>query len=161
MSGNGKFPDRRWPDLSEAERFMQHVSPEPNSGCWLWCAGVDRHGYGRFNTAKLKLVGAHRYSYELHRGAIPKGLNLDHLCRIPSCVNPQHLEPVTQRENVRRGLSGAWQRAKTHCPAGHLYSIENTRYLRNGSARECRLCNNAKTLARYHRKKGHENARRT
>ena len=69
--------------------------------CWIW-NGCVRNGYGLFRY-KEKVIGAHRFSYELLRGPIPKGLQLDHLCRVRNCVNPNHLEPVTQAENLRRG----------------------------------------------------------
>jgi hypothetical protein len=79
-------------------------------------------------------VSIHRYIYELFSGPIPVGLVLDHLCRVRHCVNPEHLEPVTIAENVRRGLKG---RMVTHCPKGHEYTPENT-YTYN--RRECRRC---------------------
>lgn len=70
--------------------------------CWLWEGAADAIGYGKFNPG-ARLIGAHRYSYQSMVGAIPAGLYLDHLCRNPRCVNPDHLEPVTHAENVRRG----------------------------------------------------------
>jgi len=86
--------------------FEANVMPEPNSGCWLWMGGTVKRGYGRFNIPR-RLGGqrrkAHQLSYELYRGLIPAGLELDHLCRVPSCVNPEHLEPVTHQMNVLRG----------------------------------------------------------
>ena len=81
------------------ERFWRFVSPEPNSGCWLW-TGADTRGYGALGKNGL----AHRVSFEMHVGPILPGLTLDHLCRTPACVNPAHLEPVTLAENVRRSL---------------------------------------------------------
>lgn len=95
--------------------FFAKVSPEPMSGCWLWTAGVNGDGYGMFGTGErtnrprkdrpscaTRVVCAHRWSWEFHCGAIPKGLTVDHLCRISCCVNPRHLELVTNAENVRR-----------------------------------------------------------
>ena len=70
--------------------------------CWLWQAMTDRAGYGRFHLGNLT-IPAHRWAYEFCVGSIGVGLNIDHLCRVSACVNPDHLEPVTQRENVRRG----------------------------------------------------------
>lgn len=128
-----------------AEAVLAHVSPEPNSGCWLWTGTINDSGYGRFNVSDRR-ERAHRLLYEYLKGPIPEGLILDHLCRVRSCVNPDHLEPVTQGENVRRGMAGATQRArqlaKTHCPHGHDYTPENTSYNWRG-ARVCRACRNA------------------
>jgi hypothetical protein len=73
-------------------------SVDAESGCWLWQRGIHHSGYA-FVARQL----AHRYVYELHRGPIPEGLTLDHLCRVRHCVNPEHLEPVTMTENLRRG----------------------------------------------------------
>ncbi|MBV5269024.1 MAG: HNH endonuclease, partial [Afipia sp.] len=82
--------------------FPNYVIPEPNTGCWLCHSANNQRGYGRLNIGGGKLVTAHRYSYELSVGPIPHGLELDHLCRQPCCVNPAHLEPVTPFENGRR-----------------------------------------------------------
>lgn len=120
------------------ERFWEKVMPEPNSGCWLWMAASDKHGYGRLGSGS-KLVLAHRFSYELHNGPIPSGLQLDHLCRVPACVNPAHLEPVTPGENVRRGNAGKYNADKTHCKRGHPLSGGNLRIETTGS-RRCRAC---------------------
>lgn len=115
---------------------------QKTDSCWLWVAGKDRRGYGRFAiNRKPKL--AHRVSYEFMTGKIPEGLVIDHLCRETSCVNPAHLEPVTVKENNRRGMAGevgaARQLAKTHCPKGHEYSEENT-YHYPDNRRKCRTC---------------------
>lgn len=134
------------------ERFEEKVMVDPNSGCWLWTGAVAPNGYGIFKGME-KLENAHRSSYKMHVGEIPAGLNLDHLCRVRSCVNPAHLEPVTHAENVRRGLSPAMftkaaierGHAKTHCPSGHPFSEENT-YIYNsptGPHRACRTCRRA------------------
>lgn len=88
------------------EHFENSYVAEPNSGCWLWTGYVAGNGYGiiygRFpdGTHQQK---AHRYGYQLIRGEVPSGLQLDHKCRTRCCVNPDHLEPVTQQENMRRG----------------------------------------------------------
>jgi hypothetical protein len=83
----------------------------------------------------------HRVAYELLVGPIPEGLELDHLCRNTRCVNPEHLEPVTGRENLMRAVSSwaAKNAAKTHCPQGHPYDEENTKVKRDGG-RACRAC---------------------
>lgn len=126
-------------------RFWEKVSPEPNSGCWLWDSNTLWNGYGTLTdmTHKNRSVLAHRFSYELHKGPIPKGLRIDHLCRVRGCVNPAHLEAVTHQENCRRGIAGqvngARVRAKTHCPKGHPYNGENL-YVSPRGTRHCKTC---------------------
>ena len=129
-----------------AARFEAKHVPEPNTGCWLWTSTSHSDGYG------LILVGgrrrlAHRLSYELHRGPIPEGLDLDHLCRQRCCVNPAHLEPVTVRVNILRGVSPAALHAvKTQCPRGHAYDDTNT-YRTPSGERKCRACHRAQVAA--------------
>ncbi len=127
--------------LTLLDRFMQFVLPEPMSGCWLWTGSCCSGGYGTFRVGGRKgnTVACHRFSYEEHRGPIPTGLDLDHLCRVRCCVNPWHLEPVTNAENTRRGLAGINMRSKTHCPKGHPYSEGNT-YLSKTNRRHCKTC---------------------
>jgi hypothetical protein len=85
----------------DESRFLSKVLKHPD-GCWEWTAGRSGGpGYGAFSLGQRK-VGAHRWSYENFVGPIPEGLELDHLCRNPGCVNPDHLEPVTRSENIRR-----------------------------------------------------------
>ena len=89
------------------QRFAEKVEPEPNSGCWLWSAGVERNGYGYF-WKDGKMRSAHRLSYEHHKGQIPDGLDIGHKWDVKSCVNPDHLEPLTHQQNIidawKRGL---------------------------------------------------------
>ena len=100
---------------------------------------------------------AHRVSYKIFVGEIPKGKELDHLCRNPACVNPRHMEAVSHRENLRRSPSGApaFHRSKTHCPQGHPYDKENTVVYRG--MRYCRACGK-KHKAAYAAKKRAEQA---
>jgi len=84
------------------ERLIGKMSVDGN-GCWIWLAAKDSSGYGRIGTSSYKTESAHRVVYRLVRGEIPAGLDLDHLCRIRACCNPDHLEPVTRAENLRRG----------------------------------------------------------
>lgn len=137
--------------VSPAERFWNAVMPEPMSGCWLWDGAYNNKGYGRLSVGSIAdgsagFAMAHRISFELHFGPIPESLELDHLCRNPSCVNPQHLEPVTHAENMKRGLLGNKEtnvgarlnREKTHCTRGHPYEGENL--YQYGSHRHCKEC---------------------
>lgn len=133
------------------ERFMSHVEKVTESGCWIWMASIGSGGYGKFGVGarpgkKLSQGSvsraAHQVAYELMFGPIPEGMDLDHLCRVRCCVNPQHLEPVTHQENCRRGIAAevatARNRAKTHCPRGHEYTPENTFVTQGG--RKCKAC---------------------
>lgn len=117
------------------DRFWNKVNKTEN--CWLWTKSLTAGGYGRFSVSGLGIL-AHRWAYEDARGPIPAGLELDHLCRIPACVNPDHLEAVTHTENVRRGNGG--RRPAEHCPRQHPYSPENTYIRPDGKGRGCRKC---------------------
>lgn len=89
-----------------SERFWEKVDKKGEDDCWLWTASHDHLGYGRFYVNDLKRkTGAHRVAYELVIGPIPPRLVIDHLCKNPPCVNPKHLEPVPQYENICRGSS--------------------------------------------------------
>lgn len=134
--------------IDVAERFWSKVDRSAGpDGCWLWTAGLDEAGYGRFNPTSRVKVKAHRFAYELLVGPIPDGLQLDHVydfgCRHRNCVNPAHLEPVTGRENTRRRrVNQGWPRNPSHCKHGHLFDEVNTGSRREGSRvwRSCRAC---------------------
>ena len=120
------------------------------SGCWEWLAGKDPSGYGSVRW-EGRTRGAHRVAYEVLVGPVPDGLELDHLCRNRACINPAHLEPVTRRENVRRGFGPAGICARrTHCPRGHAYDQPNTLLYRG--KRYCRACIAARYAGRSARR---------
>lgn len=105
--------------------------------CWIWLTKSNAP-YGDFRVGH-RTIKAYRFAYELLIGPVPAGLDLDHLCRITLCVNPDHLEPVTRAENTIRGLGGINQAIKTHCPQGHPYDEANTHRTKVGG-RACRAC---------------------
>ena len=141
------------PTTSEnvAERFWGKVLLDPHA-CWEWQGAKTYKGYGQIRINGTT-IGAHRVAYEMEVGPIPAGLHIDHLCRNPACVRPDHMEPVTQQENILRGEgTSAVNAGKTHCPAGHPYSDENTFYETrpNGRVgRRCKQCNAERCHYRY------------
>ncbi len=129
------------PKADTTQRFWDKVNK--THSCWNWIGGKDSSGYGVFRDKII--TSSHRFSYQLHKDKIPNGLEIDHLCRNRSCVNPDHLEVVTHQENTKRGNAGLHERIKTHCPQGHEYDKENTQITthKNGNyKRSCRMCNN-------------------
>jgi hypothetical protein len=133
---------------SKEERFWSRV--DKSGDCWLWTASRDYKGYGQFRLDG-KNRKAHRVAYQMLIGPIPVDLCIDHLCRVRHCVNPAHMEVVTNAENIRRGRTGAWERAITHCPTGHPYDETNT-YVYRGM-RNCRACNRERSRERRRREK--------
>ena len=127
------------------DELMPRIMPIPESGCWVWEGYITTKGYGELCRKRGPGHGTrrvHRIVYELLRGPIPAGLELDHLCRVRCCVNPDHLEIVTTRENTLRGKSPTIiNKMKTHCVHGHEFTPENTRR-RVGGGRACRACHN-------------------
>lgn len=141
--------------MTTEQRFWSYVDTTAGVlGCWPWL-GALASGYGSLSVRGTSRQ-AHRVGYELMVGPVPEGLQLDHLCRNRACCNPAHLEPVTLRENVRRGAAvrTGYQPGrvkvsptrKTHCRNGHAFTAENTYVWPNGQRRRCLTCH-----AREHR----------
>lgn len=126
--------------ISLAEKLDRHSIPEPMSGCWLWLARTNENGYGMLTIDGIPKL-AHRLSWERSGRLLVPGLVLDHRCRVRSCINPEHLRQVTQKENLLASgetLSGANAR-KTHCPQGHEYD-----WISGGNRPGRRLCKQCK-----------------
>lgn len=125
-----------------AEKYIHLFEIDAND-CWIWQGRKRDTGYG--------LAGrtyAHRFFYELLVAEIPPGFHVDHLCRVHECVNPDHLEAVTPRENILRGEGWAAKRAaQTHCNRGHAFTAANTRATATG--RRCITCHRAAAAAQY------------
>lgn len=118
-----------------------HLKYKVNAnGCWIWTGAALKSGYGLFTDENRKTVTAHRWSYRHFVAEIPQGSVIDHICRVPSCVNPRHLQATSQSHNIKRSLFAKQRRARTHCKNGHEYTIENTKYLPNRRGRICRAC---------------------
>lgn len=137
------------------ERLLSKVHPEDRgyaTPCWPYPGAVIRAtGYGRIRVAG-ETLGVHRVSYEVFVGPIPGGYDIDHLCRVRECFNPEHLEPVTRRVNAQRGAHGG---LITACPHGHAYTPENT-YVSKVGHRLCRTCNRDRQRQRRMRANGYE-----
>ena len=135
--------------ISLSESFPERYMTEPNSGCWLWTWSVDGKGYGLIRH-KGTLLKAHRVSWKLHKGEVPKGAHVLHKCDTPCCVNPGHLFLGTNQDNVddkvRKGRQA--HKNKTRCPQGHLYSGKNL-YVRPSGYRSCRECSRIRLRRRY------------
>ena len=127
---------------SDIERTMSYISK--SNDCWVWLGKPASTGYGQIGFGKRserKTRNAHRVVYELLVGDIPEGKQLDHLCRNRMCVNPAHLEPVTQRENLLRGDTiPAKNSSKTNCIRGHKLTVDNTRDYAGRGGRQCKTC---------------------
>ena len=130
-------PRIRRPRRPYSESFDMYVVRGPE--CWQWTGTIYRTGYGKINSGRQNML-AHRWSYEHHVGPIPEGMVIDHLCRNRACVNPDHLEVVTNEENLRRGAGyGIRNGMRSTCIHGHEYTPENTYIDPKGGIR-CRQC---------------------
>ena len=130
------------PVANPIPRFLAKIE-HVDSGCWQWNAAWRRRGYGAFGVGSDLQGYAHRWSYIFFVGNIPEGHVIDHLCRNPGCVNPDHLEAVPTRVNTMRGrlpeVTRARARAQTHCKRGHPFDEQNT-YSHPNGRRVCRTC---------------------
>lgn len=154
-------------DAETKERFFEKVLKLP-SGCWIWTGALqgkyykeENGGYGSFRFNK-KVRPAHIVSCHIHGKDIEQGKHIDHLCRVTSCVNPDHLEPVSPKENWLRGENnkGEFHKAKTHCPNGHKYTEENTVYMsKKKGGKKYRACHQCrlKTYRDYDKRRRGKN----
>ena len=154
-------------DVMQA-RWLSKI--EFTATCWLWTGTRHTYGHGYIHVSQTRSKkAAYRLAYEWFVGPIPEGLEIDHVCRVPSCVNPTHLEAVTHAENVRRGDVALIFGSRTHCGNGHPFSGDNVRGRSDCNGRVCRTCAReanrrfnarhdreelrAKWRAEYHRRK--------
>lgn len=118
------------------DRFEAKALADDIGDCIIWVGARSKGGYGQLRV-DYRLEYAHRLAYEQFVGPVPEGTEIDHLCRVRSCVNPEHLEPVTRRENLRRGLKGV---LLTRCVNGHPRTEQNTYVRPDGRGRQCKVC---------------------
>lgn len=141
---------RRYISLEEA--FKAHPIVVTVDGCHAWAGNLTPEGYGTL-VYEGRPWFAHRVAYELLVGSIPEGMTLDHLCRNRACVNVEHLEPVTMKENILRGTSPSAENArKTHCVRGHPFAGENLQYDYRGN-RQCFECRRIRDRAAKDRRR--------
>lgn len=132
--------------MSTLQRLVERSVEQGD--CWVW-TGATTEGYGRiWDGASVQLT--HRVAYRELVAEVPEGLVLDHLCRVPACWNPEHLDPVPNRTNILRGIRKS---GITHCPAGHPYDEANT-YLNRAGSRVCRECGRRRNRAYRTSRKG-------
>jgi len=140
-------------NINNIKRFTKFIQLDILSGCWNWKGSLATKGYAQIRINSKKIM-AHRFSYVYWNGEIPHGLIIHHKCRNRKCVNPAHLEAITNKENVLQGISFcALNSKKTHCPQGHEYTAKNTQLQKFG--RSCKICNlqRAKEYAQNNRER--------
>lgn len=133
------------------DSLLANAMPIPFCGCYVWMGAINQKGYGRISHNGARTV-VHRLTYTFRHGPVPEGKDLDHLCRVTGCINPDHTEPVTRLINTVRGeaakINKARMEAITHCPQGHPYVGENLFIRSNRNNRECRACMRTRQAAR-------------
>ena len=148
------LPERFWCRVEVKDRGYKSL-------CLVWTGRDDGRGYGRYYL-NGKYRAAHKVAYEAAVGPVPEGRELDHLCRVHACVNWDHLEPVTHRENTLRGDGPSARHARaTHCANGHPFNAENTYVIPGGKRagkRECRACFRIRQRAKRARRRLRESS---
>lgn len=164
LSRHGNLEGKRPLGRTIEDRFWSHVvkSSDPD-GCWTWDGARQQpFGYGMFGVTSKRIVGAHRFSYQLRHGAIPEGLQVCHHCDNPPCVRPDHLFLGTAVDNSRDMVSKGranFPKRRTHCPQGHPYDEANT-VIRKDGYQSCRICRTAWSRASAARRKTRRQAER-
>lgn len=144
-------------------RFASKTKFDPETKCWEWTGHKTKEGYGLFDRfdkheEKWWAQSAHRFSYEIYRGDIPEGLQLDHLCKNTGCVNPSHLEPVTAYENTHRSDSLTAKYAlRDRCKHGHVYE-EGSHKVHPRFGRVCLVCHRKRCREYMERKRSEAHA---
>ena len=132
------------------ERLLERIELDER-GCWVWTAYVNPDGYAVLSPDPGHSQLAHRFSYVWHVGPVQPGMELDHVCRNRACVNPDHLEQVTHRENMKRSITRWRHQQVAQCPQGHDYSPQNTGISIQAGGhpnRYCKACRRDRSRAR-------------
>ena len=137
----------QWRYVPQEERFSRRFIVSGENDCWDWTGSLSSGGYGEL-TWNGKLTRAHVVSYLLHKGDVPEGLEIDHLCENRACVNPAHLEAVTHQINVARG---SVKKRLTHCKRGHALDGDNVAWRKTQNTRYCIACNRERATRVYDR----------
>lgn len=120
---------------------------EKTDGCWLWTGTIATGGYGRASNQP-----AHRFAFKLLKGGISPNMQLDHLCSVRNCVNPEHLDSVTiEQDGARKKIRNRWRGWATHCARGHELTDLTTNWRANGQGRQCRICQSARVVESHAR----------